>query len=280
MFFANCAGLADQFGLFEVPEKLVDLMLQRADELSEPCGKEFYSLLKLVRRKRYAEVLEAMDIEAAFVTKRRKTDLIHRVKMVLWVALRDFHRAMRDWKKAWLADMGENQMLAMAVALSQRTDGTAMPEGLVTPPDTGMLYDAAEAVNDAINTLFSGMRLPVAVAMATEAKKIKELLDNKDLPQAIGATTRDEMLRILGVAATANDVRLEQSLARFTLAILLLPNCKDEPNEYKFLSQLFQLGQQIKWDELLSGRNDGSSGARQGGGTCLVGVAEEFEEAE
>jgi len=254
VLLANRAGVADRYGLFDVPNKLVALMERHADARDEPCGKDFYALLKVVRQKRYADVLSDLGVDAAFVTNARKNDLLKRVNGRLWPSLYSFHQALLQWKKAWLADMGENQLLAFAVALSQRAEGGALPEGMITPPDTGVLYDAAEDVNDGINAVFSGMRLPVAAALATEAKKIKELLENTALPMAIGAANKDDMLTKLGISASASDIRLEQSLAQYALSILVLPDWRGQKDEYKFLAALLQLGQQIKWDELLGTR--------------------------
>ena len=251
VLFANRAGVANRYGLFEMPNRLAKLMEKHADELDEPCGKEFYALLRLVRRKRYADILEDLGVEAAFVTNARKDDLLNRVQSVLWPSLYKFQLALLSWKKAWLADMGENQMLAFAVAMSQRSDGASLPEGMVTPPETGVLYDEAEGVNNGINAVLSGTRLPIAVALATEAKKVKELLEDDKLPISIGATNKDEMLKMIGISASASDIRLEQNLARYTLGILSLPDWRGQKDEYRFLAALLQLGQQIKWDELL-----------------------------
>lgn len=254
VLLANRAGVADRYGLFDVPNKLVELMDRHAEAISEPCGKDFYEMMELVRQRRYAEVLSAFGISAKVVTNTRKNDLLKRVKSILWPSLYNFHRVLLQWKKSWLADMGENQMLAFVVALSQRTDGEAMPEDMATPPDTGTLYDAAEDVNDGINNVFSGMRLPVAAALAQEATEIKKFLDKEALPASIGAGNKDEMLKLLGISASASDIRLEQSLAQYSLSILNLPDWRGQKNEYKFLAALLQLGQQIKWDELLGGR--------------------------
>ena len=152
-------------------------------------------------------------------------------------------------------------MMAALMSMSGGAAG-ALPPGLMQPPDTGVLRDTAEALADAVNKVFAGTGVQIAAAMAFDATKIKETLENTRLPALIGAANRDQMLRQLGVAVSATYPRMELNLTRFVLSVMRL---KDQPagnEELQYLGALFMLGSQIPWDQL----GGGSSAARRPAG--------------
>lgn len=242
------AAIASRVGLYDLPDKLVDAMERHADELSEPCLPSFYELQRLVVSRSYGEILSALGVDARFVSQRRQDLLLKRLNENLWNSLYGFQKQLLGWQEAWMAGAANPAALIMAI-----TAGSAgMPPGMLQPPDTSVIRDSAEAVIDNINKVFAGTGIPVARALAWDAQRIKKVLEDDRLPSSIGATNREQMLRMLGVDVTADYVRLERNIVRYALAIMELQKVTSGQSEYVYLAAMFQLGVSIPWDKLLN----------------------------
>ena len=249
------AALAHRAGLFEIPKKLAGRMETFADENADPVDPEFFRLRKQLTRTSYAEIFEAIDgLDGSFVTEGRKQQLLARVDEKLWPAIMGFHHALVGWQETWAAGAGNPAVMMSAIASLVGGGGAGvMPPGMVTPPDTGILRDNADAVADAVNSVFSGTGVQIAAALGHEATKISQTLANPRLPALIGAANRDQMLRQLGVAVNATYPRLEVNLVQFVLAVLEVKNQPGGNDELRYFGALFMLGNQIPWDTLGSG---------------------------
>ena len=262
------AALAHRAGLFEIPDGLSKLMEHFADENNEQVNPEYFKLRKQLTRRSYAEIFEAIEgLDGSYVTEARKNQLLGRIDQHLWPAIIAFYGQLKGWQEAWMQGAANPAMLMMAIA-SATSGGTAMPPGMMQPPDTGVLRDHADAVADAINKVFAGTGVQIAAAVAYDATKIKEILTNPNLPAMTGAANRDQMLRQLGVAVSATYPRLETNVVRFVLAIMQV---KDQPagnEELQYFGTLFMLGSQIPWDQLGGGGSKvtGIGGRRPGRG--------------
>lgn len=269
------AALADRSGLYDLPKILIGRMEKFSEEQEEPCGKDFYDLQKLVTRHNYAEIFSALDIDSASVTQPKKDKLLERLGIDLWPALSDYNQQIITWVQAW--QQGAANPAAMMVAMTAMMSGgqSGMPAGMMQPPDTNVLHDAAEGVIDKINRVFSGTGIVIARALALDANRIKEVLENSALPAQIGATNREQMLKMLEVNVSADYVRLERNITRYALAIMEFPKVTAGQAELSYLTALFQLGSAIPWEKLShivaglksSGRNkedrpDGGNGFR------------------
>lgn len=257
------AALANRTGLFTIPEKLVTLMERFADENEEQVDPEYFKLRKQLMRRSYAEIFEAIDgLEGSYVTESRKNRLLSRVDETLWPAIIAFYEQLKSWQEAWMQGAANPAMMMSAIMAASGGMGV-MPPGMMQPPDTGVLRDYADAVANAVNKAFAGTGVPIAAALAYDAKKIKESLANPRLPALIGAPNRDQMIRQLGVAVSATYPRLEQNVTRFVLAIM---QAKDQPagnEELQYFGTLYMLGSQIPWPEL---------GANYSAGKRLTGI--------
>lgn len=245
------AALASKVGLYSLPDKLVVAMENFADTNDEQVDPEFFKLRKQLRRRSYAEVFEAIDgLDGTFVTEERRKELFRKINDSAWPAILSFYSQLKGWQDAWM--QGANPMAIMAVAISG-PGASVLPAGLMQPPDTGVLRDSADSVNDAFNRVFAGTGIQITAALAYEASQIRQTMENPRLPQMIGAANRDQMLKMLKVAVSANYPRLETNITRFVLGILGL---KDQPggnDELQYLSALYMLGSQITWDQLGEG---------------------------
>ncbi|MFA5069804.1 MAG: hypothetical protein WC528_00820 [Patescibacteria group bacterium] len=254
------AALAHRAGLFSIPEGLVKLMEKFADENDEQVDQEFFKLRKQMTRRSYAEIFEAIPgFDGSYVTEGRKEKLFARIDEHLWPAIISFYDQLKSWQEAWMQGAANPAMMMSAIMAASGSAGV-MPPGMMQPPDTGVLRDHADAVADAVNRVFAGTGVQITAAVAYDATKIKETLENPRLPSLIGAANRDQMLRQLNVAVSATYPRLETNLTRFVLAVMQV---KDQPagnEELQYFGTLFMLGSQIPWDSLGGTRGGRLSG--------------------
>lgn len=201
-------------------------------------------------RRSYAEIFEAIDgLDGTYVTDARKKQLFQRIDQHLWPAIIGFYAQLKSWQEAWMQGAA-NPAMMMSAMMAMSGGVGVMPPGMMQPPETGALRDYADSVADAVNKVFAGTGVQIAAALAYDASKVKEALENPRLPVLVGAANRDQMLRQLGVAISATYPRLETNLTRFILSIMQV---KDQPagnEELQYFGTLFMLGSQIPWDQL------------------------------
>jgi hypothetical protein len=249
------AGIAANVGLFGLPDILLKAMEDYADVQEEPVGTAFIALYRTITSRNNADLLAALEIPGSFVNERRKKALIERLNERLWPALYGFHTQLHAWNDAWSAGLPNQNMALYAIAASWGRSGGAgivLPPGIMTPPDTAPLRDEIETVINKINGVFSGMNRFAARAMAYDAMKIRNVLEDPTLPAAAGFTTREQMLKGLGVGVGPDYPRLERSLTRLVLAIMEFPSVTPGGSEYAYLGALLQLESAIPWDKLSS----------------------------
>lgn len=248
------AALAHRLGLFDIPEKLTRAMEQFADNNDEPVPEEFFKLRKVLTRRSYAEIFEAIEgLDGNFVTDARKAMLFRRIDDYLWPAIVSFQQQLKGWIEGWQQGAANPAMLVSAI-MSMSGGGSSMPPTMMAPPETGALRDSADAFNDQMNKVFSGTGIQIAGALAFDANRIKQILENQQLPSMVGAANRDQMLRQLGVEVSATYPRLEVNLTRYALAVMKIKDLPAGNEELQYFSSLFMLGSQIPWDELNKGK--------------------------
>lgn len=256
------AALADRVGLFELPTKVAAAMENQADATLEQLDPKFFALRKQLTRRNYGEIFAAIDgLDGSFVTEKRKRELIGRIDQHMWPTVLSFQNQLKNWVDSWQQGAA-NPSLMMSAMASMMAGGSmgGLPPGMMQPPETGVLRDAAEGVNDDMNRIFAGTGVVTARALAYDANQIKTTMEDDNLYLLVGATNRDEMLRKLGVDVSSNYARMEVNLTKFVMGIL---NIKDIPSgneETAYFGSLYMLGMQIPWDQL--GRMPDVSGGR------------------
>jgi hypothetical protein len=156
-----------------------------------------------------------------------------------------------NWSETWAKGMANPAMALTMLAMAQGGGGTqVMPPGLMQPPDTAGLRDEAEAVINRINKVFAGTGIPVARALAFDAMRIRDILEEPSLPAAVGTTTKDQMIKMLRVDVGPDYVRLERNIIRYGLAIMEIPNVSAGNEELAYLSAMLTLGAAIPWEKL------------------------------
>ena len=250
VILAARAAIADRCGYYQLPVRLIERMEQYAESLEETVGEDFYKLRKLISQRNYAEIYEGLPgIDGTFVSQKRRDAFLHRLDTLLWPALLSFQKQLKAWGESWQQGM-MNPAATMAI-LFGGANGQTLPPGMLQPPPTDALRDAADTVNMQINKVFAGVGVPVAMALGYDALKIKEVLDNPDLPAQVGATNRDQMLKMLEVVVSPDYSRLEDNVVRYLLAVMRYPSVSAD-SELSFLTALTMLGGQIPWDKLMT----------------------------
>ena len=260
------AALADKVGLYDLPELISTAMERHAESLDEPVGADFYEMQKALIEKNYSEVFSALPSGSGrrYATESRKSQLLSRINSGLWPALVGFQEQLGGWIDTWQTGMANPAALMTAVA-SIAAGGGAMPPGMMAPPQTDVLRDAAESVVASINGIFAGTGIPTAMALASDAQRIRRILESSSLPAQLGAANRDQMLKMLNVAVTSDYPRLEQNLKQYTLGIIDLPNVTAGQTELQYITALFQLGAAIPWSKIEAAPSGGGVSTLDGG---------------
>lgn len=232
------AALANQSGVFDLPKAILAKMEAHAEASDVPVGEDFFKVRKLVASRRYGDVLAAFDVNANFVSEGKKNAFLGKIERELMPQLRGFQDELHRWQQSWMATANNSGAAMMMIAAANGSAG--LPPGMMQPPDIAPLISRAETVIDAINRVFAGFGLIISRALAHEAGQIMELLNNPQLPAMIGTTTRELMLRELGVRVLSDHVRIEKGTSQFALAIMELPTLSG--NELAYIASLYQLG--------------------------------------
>lgn len=246
------SALADQVGLFYVPEILKNRMEAFAESNDEPVGKAFVDLRNIVVKRKYSEVLSVLGIEGSFITESRKNKFLAGLRDGLWQEINAFHQQLVGWQRNWMDSTGNPGILVAAIVSGMGGGAGAIPPGMMQAPETDTVRDQAEAVINRINKVFAGFGIPVARALAYDAQQIKTVLSNEGLPATIGATNREQMLKMIGVDVANDYVRLERNIVRYILAIMELPKVTSGQSEINFLGAMLQLGNSIPWAKLMT----------------------------
>lgn len=244
------AALADRFGLYELPKKLLTEMESFIDATEEQVTDEFWKLRKQLTRRSYGDLFQAIDgLDGSFVSEKRKSVLLSRINETLWPAIISFQSQLTGWQEAWMQGAANPGMMIAAV-MAAGGNGVGMPPGMMQPPDCGILRDSAAAVNDALNRTFRGTGVQITAALAYEANEIKKMLENPRLPMLCGVPSRDLMLKKLNVGVPATYPRMEQNLTKYILGIMQCDKVVAGNEELQYFGTLYMLGSQIPWNDL------------------------------
>ena len=258
------AALASRVGLYEVPDRLATLMEEQADSLEEQVDPEFFNIVQQVTQRNYADIFAGVPgLTGKFVTVARKNQLFARMDDRLWPAIMGFDAQLKAYMEAWTQGAA-NPMMIMAQMFAGGAGGGVMPPSLMAPPPTDGLRDQASAVNDAINSVFAGMGVQIAAALAYDATRVRKTLEIERLPVLIGAANKEQMLKKLGIAVDATYPRLERFLTSFVLGTIKLDEQPAGQPEQQYINALYMLGMQIPWDQL---------GSSSGGRRKVTGIA-------
>lgn len=245
------AALADRVEFFGIPKKIQAAMENYAEVTEEPFGDSYYDVVKMITKRDYSEIFSALGVPASAVPQAKRTRFLKQIDSILWPAVQSFNGQLSGWFDAWMKAAGNPA--AMMQAFTTMAGGGAMMAPAITIPDTEPLRIAADEVVDNINRAYAGVGIPAARALAFEATQIKELLGKPEIMGLVGATTRELMLKELGIDVSANFISMEHSVVKYVLAVgELSKQAKGSQQEQQYLQSLYQLGAVIPWEKLLT----------------------------
>ena len=236
------AAMASKVGLYGVLDKLVKLLENHAEALDEPCGQNYYTLLAEVTRRDYGELFSAIPgVNGSFATAARRKAFLDRLNTIFWPAVREAHSALNAWYDSARASFNDPSVLLGAIS-GQNFGGFG-----ISIPEFDPIIAASDSLKDQINRVFSGTMVPVSMALAYDAKKIIDTLNDASLPSQIGAGNRDQMMKMLELNVNSSYAMLEQRIVRYVLSYIKFSEVATG-NEIQYLSALWQLGNSISWD--------------------------------
>lgn len=241
------AALADRAGLYNVPDALAKAMEKYADETEEQVDPTFYSLRKTLTRRAYGDIFSAIDgLDGTFITEKRRAEFMDRIRNTLWPAIAESFQALDAWYQTRRTNLLDPTMLSASIVGALNGNSAI---GMLPPPDTAPLHDAADTLVNSINRVFRGTGVQIVAAMAYEANNIKNTLDDPRLPAMVGVKNRELMLKKIGANVSSNYVRLEQNLVKYVLGFVKHDSVTSDV-EVDYFVALWQLGAQINWSEL------------------------------
>src|SRR5688572_18105643 len=137
------AVLASRLGIFDIEERILEAIEERAENLGEPVPEIFYELEKAKGKKAHADVLRALGVAGNFVTERRKKAFLGRMEGI-WGTLAGFQDHIHAWRQNWQQNM--NNPAAMMQMLAAAVSGGAAAvavSGVNDAPDAAPVVDAA-----------------------------------------------------------------------------------------------------------------------------------------
>ncbi|MFZ4648514.1 MAG: hypothetical protein ACOYMB_02625 [Patescibacteria group bacterium] len=239
------AAIAKSFGLYEFPKLLSNKMEEFAEDQGEPCGEEFFTIQRILSERTYAEVLSVIKVKGSFISEARKKTFLLKLDTNFWPALSSFHEQLKAWYDNWVQGFSNPGVMVMAMAQGN-LGGVS---GLADPPDPSSVIAAAEEVVNVINKVFAGPGIPVARAMAYDATKIIDIINDPKILTQAGYSTKDQMLKGLGVSIGSEAVIMERSATQYALSIMSLPKVELEMQPV-YLVAMLRLGNTIPWDKL------------------------------
>lgn len=252
---------ASRFRLFDIEDKLLGAIATRAEELEEQYPEIYYDVSKELARKAHSDVLQALGVPGKVFSEKAKNAFLGRVENI-WSVLNGFQERIDAWQDSWQSKMSNPGVIFTSIAAMMGGGvAAAGATGLTDAPDTMPVVDAATGVIDAVNKVFAGPGIPVARALAADALQLRAILERPEIVSATGASTRDEMLKKLGLSVSADVVRSERALIQYVLGVLKLPEIPVNQLPM-YIVALKEIGTNIPWGSLggSSGRSPGNGG--------------------
>ncbi len=237
------AMVYDRIGVYDIPKIFTDKMDQYAKSTTGPCPPEYYTILKLVKKREYGDILFPFEVDGRFLSEPRKAEFLQKTKR-LWEFLKRTHELFIGWVQSAKESTTLDLTSIVAFAAGQQNSDMALFGSM---PRTTLFRDRAMAFHDEVSLVFSGTGQPVARGLAYESTEIRKILADIRVPSAMGYVNHELMLRDLGIAVPADLPNLERNVAQYALALADLDKISPAL-EMKYLAEMYRVGGDINWD--------------------------------
>lgn len=265
---------AHRAGMFNIADRLESEMKIRLQKLREPAPPVYMQVRKTLRRRKYADILEAMDTVGGgdiSVTNEDRQDLLRATQGVLIPAVKSFI----DKATSWCDSIIKTASLGAATAMPALLAGGGMfnPAAMAiisarSRPDTTILRNAVRDFNDAANETFAGLGIPVAVTLVQQARVFAALLDDPAVRSIMGAASKEELLEQLELTGSLEDMQNETAIAHLGQCIMAFPTRVPQGSQMEgvYIAEMVGVAQSITWDKVLAPadpRRPNGSGGRK-----------------
>jgi len=224
-------------GLYELPEKLLKRMLSYADKMDDGVGSDFLELEDMVRSHNYGALLDVRS-PSRFAGKEYQQQLLDRLGKMGDVISAHF-TVLEIWYKQKQAL--SNDLANVGEAIANALSGSRTP---VKIPIMAPVRAANETSITALNSFFSGYRHLTAMAMASESRRISEIIVDKRLPGVLGYPSFKEMVCDLGIETQTTGIEFAKALMQYVLAIINSTSMigRTQREEARYYEDLYELG--------------------------------------
>lgn len=256
---ASQVKLAEHLGLDDIEARLSDAIEKRAVSMGEQCPPIWDELEAARTRYAHADVLKALGKPGNLISSARKKELMNRIDG-LFGSLEEYQGRLTAYQEAWMQRISNPAALMAGIASMMGGMGNPAAASLSEAPDTGPVLSATEGLIENWNGMFAGNGRAVARGIAADTISRRQTLERSDLPAALGASSREEMLRTLGIGVSSDLIRAERDVAQYIMGVmhLLTVGTAQLPG---YVVALQQCGQNIPWT-VLAGRGKANGASR------------------
>lgn len=253
-------AFADRQGFFDLPALFKNRLESYMETLEEPLigakAQRYIELRNIIVERKYADILGPMGFKGNIMTKANIDKVLNRTNESFWRGLQSFQKQLDPWYKMWLESAGPALMGNLAMAVASSTGalvGGIMPAPMELP-DVAPIFVAARSLFDIINKVLASLGVPVVQALAGEATRILQQLDDPDLPVALGYGSKDLMLKEMDIKVSPDLSMMEGVVAHYAISVCGIRNIEtwDQKKQYAYLGALYQRGRQINWEVLVN----------------------------
>lgn len=232
------ASMADSYGYFELPKKMMQMLQVAADAVGEGVPDLYFELQNLRQSTRYGALVSWMKGKGSACTIPERHRFLARMQERFWDALEVFYLELEGWRTARRDSQDVGEAIAQGLA----------GEGQIY--DTSQVQSAALALGDTINRTFSGTGVYAATALALDNDKLQKVLAEMDFRQ-FGVTSREQLLQQLDCAVSAEMMAAETTITRFVWnAMTVKDRATGGMDEQRFLIELASIGNSRPWAQI------------------------------
>lgn len=207
------AYVANIHGIFDVMKKIHEKGEANLRRLRTPAPASLIKLMQALTKKQYSAIFSALDVDvtASMINEENRLMLLKGFQDTTLPFVQKF---VNTSMKAWVEDYNQNSLnlgnLVKAISGGGLVDQTT---------ETDSLRMEASAINDILNSNFAVYGLYCAGALAYEAHKVKELLQDPQYMTLLGAQSQEDMLSMIGSNVSDGDVMLETRLCQLLIGL-------------------------------------------------------------
>lgn len=219
---------AANLGLFGAMSKIRQFVEAELESRGTPATPDVIEIFQEVESERYAEAARALGLRGASISDANASKMTTRITTILVPAVSAFAETAVAISRTAADLQGPTALALLARSLSPATASMPLPM-MTQAPDLQPLRDAAERVVEAANATFAGLTARDNVRrMVARATTVNGWINNRhELWAAAGVSSRDELLKKVGISIPADERRRSSTMAKVAALAMELPRLSD-----------------------------------------------------